>query len=290
MHLQDLMVQSPHVFEFLLLLLSIAAGIFGALLGLGGGIVIVPALTLLFGIHIRYAIGASIVAVIATSSGAAAAYVRDRMTNIRVAMFLEVATTLGALIGAALSTRLASRYLFLAFATIMILSAYMMFRRRATEERPRSVLGSRLAHRLRLNSSYPDRQQNREVAYGVQRVGLGFLLMLGAGVLSGLLGVGSGVLKVPAMDAAMNLPIKVSTATSNFMIGVTAAASAGFYFSRGDIVPFLVAPVALGVFIGAWIGTKLMARLKSSRLRVMFIAVLVFVALQMALRFVKGGG
>lgn len=286
---------SPGIFELLLLLVSIVAGAFGALLGLGGGVVIVPILTLGLGINIRYAIGASIVSVIATSSGAAATYVKDHLTNIRVAMLLEVATTIGALSGAVLSTVVPERELFCVFSGILFYSAWVMFRRRHLDQSgerglPLSNKVQPLAstdywaRRFKLNSSYPDHVLGKEISYSVKNVPLGFLLMLGAGVISGLLGIGSGALKVPAMDSAMKLPIKVSSATSNFMIGVTAAASAGAYYMRGDILPMLAAPVALGVLLGSMVGTRLMMRWQSQRIRVIFIGVLVVIAIQMGLR------
>jgi hypothetical protein len=279
-------LQIPSVFEGSLLLISIGAGVFGAILGLGGGVLIVPILTILYGINIHYAVGASIVSVIATSSGAAVAYLRDHVTNIRVAMLLEVATTLGALSGAMLSPYLPSQVLFLIFAVILLYSALIMFRQRAAE-RTISVSDDWWANRLRLNSSYPDPAHGRTVSYAVTHVPFGFTLMYGAGAISGLLGVGSGVLKVPAMDTAMRIPIKVSSATSSFMIGVTAAASAGAYYMRGDIIPIVAAPVAIGVLIGSHLGTRIMMRLKAGQVRKMFLVVLMLVAVEMA---VKGLG
>lgn len=275
---------SPGAFEFLLLLVSVGAGLFGAILGLGGGIIIVPVLTLGLGINIRYAIGASIVSVIATSSGAAATYVKDRLANIRVAMLLEVATTLGALMGAIVSAFISERELFLVFSGILLYSAFIMLRKRHNDETAPLANVDYWAGLFKLNSSYPDRAQGKEIAYAVTHVPLGFLLMLGAGVISGLLGIGSGALKVPAMDSAMRLPIKVSSATSNFMIGVTAAASAGSFYMRGDILPILAAPVALGVLLGSWIGTHIMVRLHSRRIRVLFVGVLLVIAIQMGFR------
>lgn len=273
---------NPLAFELTLFLISVLAGVFGAILGLGGGVLIVPALTLLFGVQIRYAVGASIVSVIATSSGAAATYVRDHITNIRVAMLLELATTVGALCGAMLSPYFPARVLFIVFALILAYSALAMLRKRGDHTITHS--DDRLAARLKLHASYPDR--GREIPYAVDRVPLGFSLMLGAGVISGLLGIGSGALKVPAMDTAMRLPIKVSSATSNFMIGVTAAASAGAYYVRGDILPLLAAPVALGVLSGSFLGTKVMMKLHSNRIRQIFIVVLVLIAVQMAVKAV----
>lgn len=274
---------SAGTFELFLLLISILAGIVGAILGLGGGVVIVPILTLGLGINIRYAIGASIVSVIATSSGAAAAYVKDRITNIRVAMLLEVATSLGALAGATLSPYVPEPFLFVIFSLTLFYSAWMMLK-----NRHESILSwdeaDRWSKRLKLNSSYPDHALRKEISYGVTRVPLGCSLMLGAGLISGLLGIGSGVLKVPAMDSAMRLPIKVSTATSNFMIGVTAAVGAGAYYMRGDIIPLLAAPIALGVFVGVWIGTYLMRRLQSQLVRKIFIFFLLLIGLQMGFK------
>jgi uncharacterized membrane protein YfcA len=280
--LHDLL-SSPNTFAGILFLISIGAGVFGAILGLGGGVLIVPVLTLLFGINIRYAVGASIVSVIATSSGAAATYVKDHITNIRVAMLLEIATTLGALGGAVLSPYLPARLLFLIFAVILLYSALIMFRKRGGNSPPVHA-GDRWAGRLKLNSSYPDSALGKEVAYSVTGVPFGFSLMFGAGIISGLLGIGSGALKVPAMDGAMKLPIKVSSATSNFMIGVTAAASAGAYYMRGDIIPLVAAPVALGVLLGSTAGTRIMVRLPNHRLRKIFIWVLFVIALEMGLK------
>jgi hypothetical protein len=267
-------------------LVSIGAGVFGALLGLGGGVILVPILTLVLGIDIHYAIGASIVSVIATSSGAAAAYLRDGVSNIRVAMFLEIGTTLGAIFGAFIAGFVGGPGLFIIFGLVLTYSAYAMFRHRDAEL-PTGVEMGPLANFLHLGSSYYDTVLNRLVAYNVRGARYGLPLMFIAGAVSGLLGIGSGVLKVPAMDIAMKLPMKVSTATSNFMIGVTAAASAGVYFIRGDVNPFIAAPVAMGVLIGATLGTRVMMRMRSTMIRRVFIVVLVFVALQM---LVKGLG
>jgi len=267
-------------------LVSIGAGVFGALLGLGGGVILVPILTLVLGIDIHYAIGASIVSVIATSSGAAAAYLRDGVSNIRVAMFLEIGTTLGAIFGAFIAGFVGGPGLFIIFGLVLTYSAYAMFRHRDAEL-PTGVEMGPLANFLHLGSSYYDTVLNRLVAYNVRGARYGLPLMFIAGAVSGLLGIGSGVLKVPAMDIAMKLPMKVSTATSNFMIGVTAAASAGVYFIRGDVNPFIAAPVAMGVLIGATLGTRVMMRMRSTMIRRVFIVVLVFVALQM---LVKGFG
>jgi uncharacterized membrane protein YfcA len=259
---------------------AIGAGVLGALLGLGGGIIIIPVLTLFLGVDIRYAIGASIVSVIATSSGAAAAYVREEITNLRVGMFLEMGTTTGAITGAYVGGLISGRLLYLIFAVVLGYSAIMMFRGRHTEL-PANVPVSKLAERLRMNSAYYDQALRQLVRYRVSGVLPGLGLMYVAGVVSGLLGIGSGSLKVPAMDLAMHLPMKVSSATSNFMIGVTAAASAGLYFERGDIQAIIAAPVAMGVLVGATFGTLLLTRLRGTVIRQVFVAVLVVICLEM---------
>ena len=278
---------TPLAFVLWALLASLAAGLIGSLLGLGGGIIIIPTLTLWLHIDIRYAIGASIVSVIATSSGAAATYVRERLANLRVAMVLELATTTGALSGAFLAGRIPTRWLYLIFGAVMAYSSVMMFRKLSGGP-PRSSRPAPWADRLRLHGSYYDEALGREVAYRVVSTRIGLGLMYVAGIVSGLLGIGSGVLKVPAMDLAMGLPVKVSTATSNFMIGVTAAASAGIYFTRGDIDPFVAAPVATGVLLGAAVGSRWLGRLRGSTVRAVFVVVLLWVAGQMLLRGIRG--
>jgi len=261
-------------------LVSVCAGILGSLAGVGGGILVIPALTTIFGVDVHLAVGASIVSVIATSSGAAAAYVRDRMTDMRVGMFLELATTTGAVCGAVVAAFVAPGFLFFLLGLVLLLSAGMQFAR-LDEEEPPPDAPSRLALALRLASSYPDRKLGREVPYSARRVPLGFAMMWVAGAVSGLLGIGSGVLKVLAMDVAMRLPIKVSSATSNFMIGVTAAASAGIYLSRGDVDPRIAAPVALGVLLGALTGARLLHRISNRGIRLVFLPVLVAIGLEM---------
>ena len=258
---------------------SIAAGLIGALAGVGGGILVIPVLTIGFGVDIRLAVGASIVSVIATSSGAAAAYVRDRMTDMRVGMFLELATTTGAVCGALLAAVVAPAFLYVLLGVVLLSSAGMQVARLG-EETPPTSPPSALAVRLRLESSYPDRRLGREVPYSARRIPLGFALMWIAGVVSGLLGIGSGVLKVLAMDGAMRLPMKVSSATSNFMIGVTAAASAGIYLSRGDVDPRIAAPVALGVLAGALVGARLLQHISNRAVRLVFLPVLMVVGLE----------
>jgi uncharacterized membrane protein YfcA len=261
---------------------SIAAGLLGSLVGLGGGILIVPLLTLVFGFPIYFAIGASIISVIATSSGAAAAYVKDRITNLRVGMFLEMATTTGAICGAFLAGLLAPEILSIIFGIILLISAAPLIFK-IGEELPQGVKNDRLANWLRLSSSYPDQHLHREVPYRVTRTPLGLAMMYIAGLVSGLLGIGSGTFKVLALDEAMRLPLKVSTTTSNFMIGVTAAASAGIYFSRGDVPPLIAAPVALGILLGALLGARLLAYLSNRILRIIFLVVIVVAAIEMVL-------
>jgi uncharacterized membrane protein YfcA len=281
---------TPLEFTLITFAASVAAGVLGSLLGLGGGIIVIPVLTLLMGINIRYAIGASVVSVIATSSGAAAAYVRERMTNLRVAMLLEIGTTTGALTGAYLAGHIPVRWLYLVFGLVMGYSALAMFRKMFRKGRGAAALGvppDRLADRLRLHGSYFDVAAGEQVAYRVTRTPLGLALMYVAGVVSGLLGIGSGALKVPAMDLGMRLPIKVSTATSNFMIGVTAAASAGMYFARGDIDPFVAAPVAAGVLLGATAGSRLLGRLHGRVIRLVFVVVLLWISVEMLLKGVR---
>jgi uncharacterized membrane protein YfcA len=257
---------------------ALAAGFLGALTGLGGGVVIVPMLTLAFGVDIHYAIGASLVSVIATSSGAAAAYVREGYTNVRIGMLLEVATTLGALVGASLATVVPAGALAVIFGLVLLHSAYLS-RRPHAEPDTSAAAPDPLAARLRLDSSFPVPGGVRE--YHVRRVPAGFALMGVAGVLSGLLGIGSGAVKVLAMDQAMRLPFKVSTTTSNFMIGVTAAASAGVYLSRGYIDPGLTMPVMLGVLAGSFVGARVLVTASSRWLRAVFAVVIVVLAVEM---------
>ncbi|MFL5354830.1 sulfite exporter TauE/SafE family protein [Archangium sp.] len=273
---------TPFLFTIVVFIVALGAGLMGSLLGLGGGLILVPVLTLVLGVDIRYAVGASIVSVIATSSGAAAAYVRERLTNLRVAMFLELATTAGALTGAAIAGLVSGRWLYVVFGAVMAYSALAMLRKLGRGAAPAVVAGpDALADRLGLHGSYWDEETGREVSYRVTRPLTGLGLMYAAGTVSGLLGIGSGALKVPAMDLAMGLPFKVSTATSNFMIGVTAAASAGVYFARGDIDPFIAGPVCAGVVLGAFAGSHYLTKVKSHWLRGLFVAVLLWVAFQM---------
>lgn len=260
---------------------AIGAGLLGSILGLGGGVIVIPVLTGMLGYDIRPVIGASLVSVIATSSGAAAAYVRNRMANLRVAVFLQLATVTGAIIGAVLSTRLSTRALFVLFGLLLAWSAWAMLRRRSMDEERARVPFSALAERLRLNGAYLDEASGRTIRYQAGRLLPGWLVMWWAGVASGILGIGSGVFNVLGMDLVMGLPIKISSATSNFMMGVTAAAGAGIHLANGDIDPALAAPVALGVVIGAWFGSRLLPRIPSATLRAMFIPLLVVLGLQM---------
>lgn len=264
---------------------SFSAGFLGALTGLGGGVVIVPMLTLVFGVDIRYAVGASLVSVIATSSGAAAAYVREGFSNIRIGMFLEIATTIGAVFGAFLAGIVAPDVIAIIFGLMLLYSAWATIRLR--NEDVKSDKPDRIATRLRMNGQYPGGKGD-VIRYYVHRVPQGFALMFGAGTLSGLLGIGSGAAKVLAMDQVMRIPFKVSTTTSNFMIGVTAAASAGVYLSNGYIDPGLSMPVMLGVLAGSVLGAKVLSRTHSGVLRKIFSIVIFIMALEMIYNGVMG--
>ena len=270
--------------ELLLLITAVAAGTLGSLLGLGGGIIIVPVLTLVYGVEIRYAIAASLISIVATSSGAAASFLKDSLTNLRLAVLLEIGTVSGAIVGFLLASYVNSQFLFLLFGTFLLFSALMMLRKRSEHA---ATTSHPWATKLRLNSSYPT-PKGELVHYKVENVPLGLLAMFGAGILSALLGIGSGIFKVLAMDGAMKLPIKVSSATSNFMIGVTASASAGAYFLKGDVRPEIAAPVAVGIIIGSFIGAKLMVRMPAQRIRQIFVVVLSIVSVQMILKGIRG--
>jgi len=257
---------------------AFAAGFLGSLTGLGGGVVVVPLLTIVFGADIHYAIGASLVSVIATSSGAAAAYVKEGFTNLRIGMLLEVATTFGALVGAWLVGIVPANAIAVIFGLVLIQSAYLASKPRS-DHATENLAPDPLASRLKLDSTFPT--ERGEVRYHVFRVPGGFALMWIAGVLSGLLGIGSGAVKVLAMDQVMLMPFKVSTATSNFMIGVTAAASAGIFLHRGYVVPDLAMPVMLGVLSGSMVGARLLFRTPTRQLRILFAVVIVALALEM---------
>jgi uncharacterized protein len=264
---------------------SFVAGLIGALTGLGGGVVIVPMLTLLFDVDMRYAIGASLVAVIATSSGAAAAYVKAGFSNIRIGMLLEIATTIGAVVGAFVTLLVPVSAVAIVFGVVLLVSALLSVRGHG--EPTGNEPADPLATRFRLDSTYPTADGPRP--YRVQHVAAGFGMMFGAGIVSGLLGIGSGALKVLAMDGAMRLPFKVSTTTSNFMIGVTAAASAGVYLNRGYIDPGLSMPVVLGVLGGSMVGARILTVLDARYLRPVFAVVIVALGAQMIYRGATGG-
>ncbi len=278
------------IYSLMICLTSLAAGLLGGILGMASGIFIIPALTLLFGLDIHYAVGAGLISVIGCSCGSAASAMENRLTNIRLAILLEIGTTLGALTGIILSGVFPESVLYLLFTVILLVSAHQMFLKRKKDHLPTGPESpaDRWATKLRLNSSYPDPLLQCDVNYNVDRVFLGLFLMYGAGVVSSLLGIGSGVLKVPAMDSALRLPIKVSSATSNFMIGVTAAASAGVYYARGEILTGVAAPAALGSMIGAFIGSKILMRTSNSRIRTLFIIVLLILAVKMFLAAFPG--
>ncbi|MBD2680143.1 MULTISPECIES: sulfite exporter TauE/SafE family protein [Nostoc] len=275
-----------NILEFSLLVWfgSFLAGFLGALTGLGGGVVIVPFLTLVFGVDIHYAIGASLVSVIATSSGAASAYVKEGYTNVRLGMFLEVATTFGAIFGAIVAAKISTGTLAVVFGIVLLYSAYLS--RQNPPEHLNNLPPNSLAIRLQLNGTYPT--PTGEESYHVRGVPFGFALMFVAGVLSGLLGIGSGALKVLAMDRIMHIPFKVSTTTSNFMIGVTAAASAGIYLNRGYIDPGLAMPVMLGVLFGALLGARVLVRARVKLLRNIFSVVILVLAVEMIYKGVTG--
>jgi uncharacterized membrane protein YfcA len=270
------------LFVLALLATSIGAGAVGAILGLGGGILLVPVLTMFFGVNLHYAMGASLISVIATSSGAAA-YLTSGLSNIRIGLFLAMATTVGAITGASLAGIVPERALQLTLGLALGYCAWLTFRQLDVEI-PAAAAPDALALRFGLEGTYYDRSLGTRVSYRATRVGPGLAAMYGAGLLSGLLGIGSGAFKVLAMDYFMRLPMKVSTATSNFMIGITAAASAGIYFGRGDIHPVIVTPVAVGILLGAYLGTRLMAGLRNTTVRKLFLPVLIYLAVAMALR------
>lgn len=263
---------------------SFAGGVVGSISGLGGGIVIVPVLTIFMGMPIKQAIAASIVSVIAVSSGAGSVYVKDHITNVRIAMFLELSTALGAIVGAALlAPILKGAVLSIIFGVTLLLSLVPIIAN-IGEELPDNVRNDRLANFLRLNGDYYDKRLGRTVEYNVAGIPPSMGIMFAAGVISGLLGIGAGVLKVLAHEVCMKVPTKVSTATSNFMIGVTAAAAAGVYLHRGLLLPYLVVPVAVAVLIGALLGTKLMERMSNSAIRKVFAVALGVIGIQMLMR------
>ncbi len=264
---------------------SVLGGFLGSLTGLGGGVIITPVLALAFGVDIRYAIGASLVSVIATSSGAAAAYVREGFSNIRMGMFLEIATTVGAVVGASLALRLPTAAIAVIFGAVLLYSAAVSSREEP--DQPAAGEPDRISKLFRMDSTCPTPEGLR--SYQVHHVPAGFGLMFGAGALSGLLGIGSGALKVIAMDQAMGVPFKASTATSNFMIGVTAAASAGVYLKRGYIDPGLAMPVMLGVLLGSLLGARVLPIAKTRVLRLVFAVIVTLLAIEMIYHGLTGG-
>ena len=264
-------------FTLILLLAAYCAGLLGSLTGLGGGVVVIPVLTLGFGVDFHYAIGAALVASIATSSGSGSAYVKEGMTNVRLGMFLEIATTIGAVCGAAVAIYLNNNVIAIIYGLVLLLTAAMQQRRKSDHE---GVIGSETARRLKLYGSWPQKDGTVK-HYQLRHVGGGFGVMYVAGVLSGILGIGSGVLKVLAMDAMMKVPFKVSTTTSNFMMGVTACASAVIYVQRGIIEPGIACPVMIGVLFGALTGARLLKRMDVRVLRQIFCVAIVLVAVNM---------
>ena len=272
------------LFTIIMLGGAFMAGLLGSLTGLGGGVVLIPLLTLVFHVDIRYAVGASLVASIANSSGAAAAYIKERITNVRIGMFLEIATTTGAIVGAVLAAYTPTYLVAIIFGVVLLFSAAMTVRKK--NEHGDNTSNSNLARVLKLNSAYP--VNGEMMPYKVRGVIGGYLLMMVAGTVSGLLGIGSGALKVLAMDNIMRIPFKVSTTTSNFMIGVTAAASAVIYFQRGYIDPGIAMPVVLGVLAGAFAGSKLLMKMDVKRLRLLFSIVISALAIQMIIKGING--
>ena len=270
------------------MLIAVLAGFLGSLVGLGGGIIITPALTILFGFDIKYAIGASIVAVIATSSGSAIAFVKDHVSNMRVGMLLEVFTTAGGVVGALMAGVFSSKLLYIFFSLILLNSFYGMLKKTGLitklKKEEEKVENDKYANKYKLNSTYYDKATGETVEYNVTNVPQGSLVMFGAGFASGLLGIGSGAFKVVALDTYMKLPIKVSTATSNFMMGVTATASALIYFFNGTINPAVAAPIAIGTLIGSRTGAKVMQRLDAKYIRYIFLPILLFTIINMLLK------
>ena len=264
-------------FTLILLLAAYSAGLLGSLTGLGGGVVVIPVLTLGFGVDFHYAIGAALVASIATSSGSGSAYVKEGITNVRLGMFLEIATTIGAVCGAVVAVWLNNNVIAITYGSVLLLTAAMQQRRKSDHD---GVVGSETARRLKLFGTWPQKDGSLK-AYELKNVGGGFGVMYVAGVLSGILGIGSGVLKVLAMDGLMKVPFKVSTTTSNFMMGVTACASAVVYVQRGIIAPGIACPVMIGVLFGALTGARLLKRMNVRVLRLIFCVAITLVALNM---------
>jgi uncharacterized membrane protein YfcA len=275
---------------FLMFFISILAGLVGSLVGVGGGILVVPALTVVFGVPIQYAIAASLISTIATSSSSAAAYVRDGITNIRIGMFLEIGSVVGSVVGVVATLFFIksglSWIVFVTFGVVLLFSAYNVVRNIQTEKKGGSLVNTspnRLAERLKLSGQYFDKSLGKEIQYVPKRIPEGFAIIFIAGILSGLLGIGGGIFKVLGMDTMMRLPFKVSTTTSNFMIGVTATASTGILYIGGFVNVVLAVPVVLGVVLGSFTGAKILVRSKPISIRYLFIAVLLAFGVEMIL-------
>lgn len=273
-------------YALIMIAIGVFAGFAGAILGLGGGIILTPILTLLMGVDIKYAIGASIVAVIATSSGATIAYLRDKVLNLRVATFLEIATTLGALSGALLTGVIDPKYLYILFGLLLLFSGYNMIRKLIShQEVLHRAHPDKLSAKFRLDSTYFDNVEGKQIDYQVEHIPGGLAVMYGAGIASGLLGIGSGAFKVIAMDTVMKMPLKPSTSTSNLMMGVTAAASATVYFFNGSIKPMIAVPLALGILVGARGGSRIVRDMSARSIRMIFVPILFYIGIEM---FMKG--
>jgi uncharacterized membrane protein YfcA len=274
---------SPTVYLLALFATSVGTGALGAMLGLGGGTLLVPILTIFFGVNLHYAMGASLVSVIATSSGAAAVFLWLGLSNLRIGLFLAVPTIVGALVGATLVGIVPARLLELIFGLAIGLAGIVSLRQPRLDAPPLPEADAR-AVAFALDGAYDDRALGREIRYRAAAIKRGTGAMFAAGVLSGLLGIGAGAFTVLAMDAVMKLPMKVATATSNFLIGITAAASAGIFFGRGDVHPLIAGPVAIGVLVGAYLGTRVLARLTNQTVRRLFLVVVFYLSVSMILR------
>jgi uncharacterized membrane protein YfcA len=280
----DRKVQKMVTQALIMLIVGVLAGVMGSILGLGGGIIVTPVLTLM-GVDIKYAIAASIIAVIATSSGSAIAFLKDDVLNLRVAMFLEIFTTIGALIGALLTGLFNGTVLYFLFGSLLVFQAWNMWKKiKAKKDDQVLQENDRLATKLQLNGTYFDKNTSQQIDYSLTNVPGGAVVMFGAGIASGLLGIGSGAFKVMAMDGVMKMPLKPSTSTSNLMMGVTAAASAVIYFFSGMIQPVIAVPIALGILVGSSFGARIMQFLPAKTLRKIFIPVVLIMAIQLILK------
>lgn len=270
---------SVFVFSLVLFVCAILAGLVGALTGLGGGIIIVPLLTLGFGIPMKYAVACSLISVIGTSSGAAAAFVKEGITNMKMGMFLQIATSLGAVLGAVIVifVNVPVDILGIIFGVVLIITAILTAQKKPDHLEP--IIEGSLEHKLQLYGTYP--KGNELIEYGSKHAMLGSFIMTVAGFLSGLLGVGGGVFKVLAMDNVMRLPFKVSTTTSNFMIGVTALASAIIYFANGYVIAYITAPVLTGIILGAILGSKILIKVNVQLLKKIFAVIVAIIAVYM---------